>query len=298
MYVCSDELGIKRNLFYTCKNMLVPILEEKKSLVGQAPKTNIDDTHLTIAIVVHLAQLHIILMAISTPLMICIPDGCLFDSGNLRMVSDGFRANSALSTSLWGSGIAWVTAVRYLGTVHTPLKYALLAHLCVPLATYTAFLTLRYDMLQNLHWAFAAIWIVSSFTLHFCVTLGKWNRDGLSSYVFGFGVSIGVIFLTMYVCIQVGYNETIYTLIHAADVNSTQLLSTVSILEILTVYSLLLLDFLLCSVVLDTYAEGASVLHLVSQIQASVYRVPTQLGIMTFYILLMVLISVCIARVV
>jgi hypothetical protein len=280
--------------------MLLPIpMDEKKSLI-QATNTGIEETHsliITIAIIVHLAQLHIVLMVISIPLIICIPDGCLFDSGNIRMVSDGFRANSALSTSLWGSGIAWVTAVRYLCIVRTPIQYALIAHLCVPLATYTAFLTLRYDMLQNLHWAFAAVWIVSSFTLHFCVMLNG-NRRGLSAYVFGFGVTIGVLFLIMYVGIQVGYNETIDALIHAADVNNTQLLSTVSILEVLTVYSLLFLDYLLGFVVLDTYTEGQSVFHLVSQIQASVYRVPTQLGIMTFYIFLTILISVCIARVI
>ena len=69
------------------------------------PKVNVETTtsvysssyKLTVALVVHLTQLHIILMTVSIPLIMCVPDGCVFKSGNLRMISDGFKAG----TSRW-----------------------------------------------------------------------------------------------------------------------------------------------------------------------------------------------------
>lgn len=251
----------------------------------------------TIALVIHLAQLHIVLMTVSIPLIMCAPNGCVFPSGNLRMISDGFKANSALSTALWGAGIAWVTGVRYLGIASIGVGYATVAHICVPIATYTAFLTLRYDMLEDFHVVFATMWIVSSFTLHFCVTLnGTGSKHILASYIFWVGVAIGSIFVSLFIGIQIGNNATIDTLIHAVDVNDVQLLSSVAVMEVLTVTSIMFLDFQLCGQVLDKYIDGVSIFELVSKLDFRMYRVPARAGILMFYVFLMVLIGVSITR--
>ncbi len=252
---------------------------------------------LTLALVVHLTQLHIILMTVSIPIIMCVPNGCVFKSGNLRMISDGFKANSALSTALWGAGIAWVTSIRYLGIVNSSIFYASIAHLCVPIATYTAFLTLRYDTLQDFHVVFATMWIVSSFTLHFCVTLnGNGNKQVLSTYIFGVGAMIGTIFVLLFIGVQVGNNASIDSLAHAVEVNDVQLLSAIAIFEVLTVMSLMFLDFQLCGQILDSYMGGKSIFQLVSGMEFYVYRIPLRIGILSFYVFLLVFAGISITR--
>ena len=293
-------MHIKLQMDMTIKGMagVDPTTQSKLHTV-QDPKQEFSDSYkLTLSLVVHLAQLHICLMLMSIPIIMCVPDGCVFKSGNLRMISDGFKANSALSTALWGSGIAWVTSIRYLGIVNTPIFYATIAHICVPLATYTAFLTLRYDTLQEFHVLFATIWIVSSFTMHFCVTLhGVGNRQVLSSYIFGIGASIGTIFVLLFIGVQAGNNRSIDSLAHAVEVDGIQLLSAISILEVLTVFSLLFLDFQLCGQVLDSYMNGISIFQLVSAIEFSLYRIPIRIGILSFYVFLMVVVGISVTRV-
>lgn len=254
--------------------------------------------NLTIAFVVHLAQLHVILMVISVPILICVPDGCMFPRGNIRMISDGFKANSAISTAVWGSGIAWVTVVRYLGVANTPLFYSSIAQLCVPLATYSAFLTLRYDMLEDFHVIFATLWIVSSFTLHFCVTLnGRGNRPILAHYVLWCGISFGVVFVALFILVEVDKNELLDVVRTSANLASTELLSVIAMLEVMTVYSLLLLDFVLCGMVLDTYMNGVGVFLLVSMVESKFRRILIQIGISIFYIFLTLVIVVSLVRV-
>ena len=96
--------------------------------------------------------------------------------------------------------------------------------------------------------------------------------------------------------IQIGNNATIDTLIHAVDVNDVQLLSSVAVMEVLTVASIMFLDFQLCGQVLDKYIDGVSIFELVSKLDFRMYRVPARAGILMFYVFLMVLIGVSITR--
>jgi len=267
-------------------------------LVEQHPTTeHTRSSDLTIALVVHLAQVHIILMTCSIPFIMCVPNGCMFPPGNLRMISDGFKANSALSTALWGSGLAWVTAARYLGVATSPLFYAAISHLCVPLATYSAFLTLRYDMQENYHVLFAGVWIASSFTFHFCVIVrGVGSRSALAFYIAGLGATCGVVFLALFITVLSGNEGNIDTIKNNAQISSVQLLSAVSVLEVITVFCLMYLDFLQCGHVIDNYLLGESAFLMVSNIEFTIYRIPIKLGVLGFYLILTVFIGGCVAK--
>ena len=221
---------------------------------------------LTIALVVHLAQLHTVVMALSVPAMICVPNGCLFAGGNLRMVSDGFQANSAFATALWGSGIVWVTAVRYLGIASTHVRYASFANVSIIIATYTAFLTLRYDTFEEFHVAFATTWIVSSFVTQFCVTMRpEAHPFPFTQYLFWAGVLCGATFVSLYVTMAARESSSL-------GGGSVHLLSTIALLEIVTVYSLFSLDFTLSMQVLRTYVDGVGVLQMIDAVQHTTHR--------------------------
>ena len=243
---------------------------------------------LTIALVIHLAQLHIILMAISLPVLICMPDGCTFAHGNIRMISDGFKANSAVSTALWGAGLAWVTAVRYLGASTRKISHATIANICIPLATYSAFLTLRYDTFEAFHVVFAVVWITASFLMHFCVTLtGVGDRTLLARYVFYLGAIIGIAFITLFVSLEIGTNDIVDNIKVTAQVGDVQLLSAIAMLEVLTVLSLMFMDFILCGIVLDTFTGGVNIFVLTSTIKSKVFRVPLEVTMLLGYVFLL-----------
>jgi hypothetical protein len=240
----------------------------------------------TVAIVVHLAGLHILLMSASIPIFICVPNGCTYPQGSVRSVSDGFKANSASSTAIWGSGIAWVTANRYLAAAASPFLYSSIAHVCIPIATYSAFLTLRYDTLEEFHDIFATLWIVSSFVLHFCITLRDIGDKGRTIGVFWVGVVLALILLTLFVFVQPSNS--------GGDV---QLRSVISILKILTVYSLMFLDFVLGTLVLNTYMDGVGLFALMSGIESGIYRYMTRGVFWTFYMFLLLFGILYVARI-
>lgn len=233
---------------------------------AQGPAAQGAASWITIALVVHLSQLHVVVMALSVPAMICLPHGCLFTEGNLRMVSDGFQAHSAFATALWGSGIVWVTAVRYLAIACTRLRYASLANVSVVISTYTAFLTLRYDTFEEFHVAFATAWIVSSFVTQYCVTMRPEAHPlPFTQYLFWAGVLCGGTFVLLYV--------TVVAHEHKRSGDSVHLLSTISLLEIITVFSLFFLDFTLSVQVLRTYVGGVGILQLADDVQQTTHRV-------------------------
>jgi hypothetical protein len=242
---------------------------------AQGPAAQGAASWITIALVVHLAQLHVVVMALSVPAMICLPHGCLFTAGNLRMVSDGFQANSAFATALWGSGIVWLTAVRYLGIACTRLRYASVANVSVVISTYTAFLTLRYDTFEEFHVAFATAWIVSSFVTQYCVTMRPEAHPlPFTQYLFWAGVLCGGTFVVLYATVVAhemsapgGGDE------HKRSGDSVHLLSTISLLEVITVFSLFALDFTLSMQVLRTYVGGVGVLQLADDVQQTTHRV-------------------------
>ena len=249
---------------------------------------NTESSTFTIALVVHLSQLHLVLMVLSVPLMICVPHGCLFEQGNLRMVSDGFKANSAFSTALWGSGIAWVTAVRYLGIASAPLFYSCLSNICLVITTYSAFLTLRYDTLEDYHVLFAIFWIVSAFLTHFSVTLrSQTHRTEFTPYLFWGGVLCGTVFISLFVGIVLDQRRSLYDIKLVAEINDVQLLTTISILEILTIYTLFALDFILSMQVLNIYVDGVNLLQIVESL-STIYRIPMKIAIFTGYSLVVV----------
>jgi hypothetical protein len=220
--------------------------------VGQPPQGRSHSFITTIEIIVGLAQLHLFLMAISVPAMVCIPGGCFSSGGYIRTVSDGLRDNSVLATTLWGSGMTWVTATRYLGIICSSPTYVWVAHISIILATYASFLTLRYDMFEIYHVLSAVVWIVSSFLFHFSTTIHKLaNRSSFALYILCLGVILGIVFVTLFSIVEfkIGPLELF---------SSTGLLSIISVLEVATVLCIMALDFL-------------QSLHLVNELQVYVY---------------------------
>lgn len=203
---------------------------------------------LTIAVVVHFARLHIVLMFVSLPLLICFPHGCTRDNGILWMISDGFKTNTAFSTALWGSGVAWINCGRYLGVATCSLHNACVSHICIPVATYAAFLTLRYDVLDKYHFIFAVLWIASSFIFHYSTTLGIHATTVMAkSCVFWIGVVFGSLFVILFVLFELCQGQLLLI--------ANSLSSAISIVEILTVVCIMLLDFIQCQQVIGHYLK-------------------------------------------
>jgi hypothetical protein len=265
----------------------IPVCNNKNFNGIIAINQNELSSQLSVALVIHLAQIHIMLMSLSIPLLLCIPDGCTFPQGNIRMISDGFKANSAASTALWGSGIAWVTAVRYLGISTSSIRYAVMAHMCIPFATYSAFLTLRYDTYEELHVLFAVVWITSSFLFHFFVTIQNAAQKSLvAQYIFWIGVFLGLIFVFLFIGVQSTSNKLIDDMKITANLEDVQVLSTIALLEVLTVFSLMVLDFILCGMMLNTFAYGESLLVIISHIDSRFYRTCIQFTIFAVFVMI------------
>jgi len=218
-----------------CK--LVPDMESEPYYVSLQDNGPGHSATRTIQIVIALAQLHLFLMALSIPGMICYPAGCFADNGYIRTVSDGLKDNSVLATTLWGSGMTWITATRYLGVVGSSKIYAWLAHISIIVATYASFLTIRYDMFEIHHVSSAIVWIVSSFVFHFATTIhGAANRTHVASYILVLGVLLGIVFVTLFTLVELKQIPL--------DSDSTiHLLSTISLIEVSTVLSIMVLDF-------------------------------------------------------
>ena len=211
---------------------------------SEHPYANLQDTGknhgitTTIRVIVSLAQLHLFLMALSIPGMICFPTGCLSDNGYVRTVSDGLKDNSVLATALWGSGMTWITATRYLGVVGCSNAYAWIAHVSIIVATYTSFLTIRYDMFEIHHVWSAIIWIVSSFVFHFSTTIqGVANHSHVASLIFTIGVVLGIVFVTLFTMIELKQGPIDLS-------SSVHMLSTISVIEVATVLCIMVLDFI------------------------------------------------------
>jgi hypothetical protein len=191
-------------------------------------------TTTTIQVIVALAQLHLFLMAISIPGMICFPRGCLSRDGYIRTVSDGLKDNSVLATTLWGSGMTWVTSARYLGVVGCSPTYACIAHVSIIVSTYASFLTIRYDLFEIHHVLSAIVWIVSSFVFHVSTTIqGVANQKRTASYVFIIGSILGIVFVVLFAMVEFEH-----------VISSIYLLSIISVLEVATVLSIITLDFI------------------------------------------------------
>ncbi len=195
-------------------------------------------TTTTILVIVALSQLHLFLMALSIPGMICFPMGCFSDDGYIRTVSDGLKDNSVLATTLWGSGLTWITATRYLGVVGSSTTYTWIGHISIIVATYTSFLTIRYDMFEIHHVLSAIIWIVSSFVFHFTTTIqGVANHSHVASLIFTIGVVLGVVFVSLFTMIELKQGPIDLS-------SSVHMLSTISVIEVATVLSIMVLDFI------------------------------------------------------
>ena len=195
-------------------------------------------TTTTILVIVALSQLHLFLMALSIPGMICFPMGCFSDDGYIRTVSDGLKDNSVLATTLWGSGMTWITATRYLGVVGSSTTYAWIAHISIIVATYASFFTIRYDMFEIHHVASAIIWIVSSFIFHFSTTIrGVANRSHIASHIFIGGVVLGIIFVTLFTAVELKQGPLDL-------ISSIHMLSVISMIEVATVLFIMVLDFI------------------------------------------------------
>ena len=191
----------------------------------------------TIQIVIALAQVHLVLMAASIPWMICFPTSCVADNGYIRTVSDGLKENTVLATTLWGSGMTWITATRYLGVVGTSTNFAWIAHISIIVATYASFLTIRYDMFEVHHISSAVVWIVSSFLFHFATTIhSEANKSHVASYILVVGIILGIVFVTLFALVE-------FEVISMDSDASIHLLSTISLIEVATVLSIMVLDF-------------------------------------------------------
>ena len=195
--------------------------------------TNVESQ--TLNIVIKLALFHVVLMAFSIPYMICMPDGCN-PSGYLKTISDGIRDHTILTSTLWGAGMNWITATRYIGLTNCSFLYSCICHVCIVTIVYTSILTIRYDVVENEHVLAAVSWIVASFLFPFCVTIRvsvQWQR--IPTIVFISGCFFGFVYFIMFSMAVM--NPSFYGNIA---------LSVISLFEIAVVLCINILDGLLC----------------------------------------------------
>jgi hypothetical protein len=208
----------------------------------------IDDASAVRAMIVHIVRLSLISISVVIPLSLCLPGNvCTHAAGNVKMISDGFRAHSSLSTVVWGSALCWVTSLRVHALLSRGSYNKTLAQVALVLSTPASFVTIRYDEVENVHvWA-AAVWIMGSLVYHYAVMRGVYDdfMPVLRWVVFGCTVLCGAVFLGMFIGV------------HSSDVvQNRDVLSGIAVLEILTVYGVLLCDFLLSSFLLYKENDG------------------------------------------
>jgi len=198
----------------------------------------------TFSVIIKLALFHIALMAFSIPYMICTPDGCN-PSGYLKTISDGIRDHTVLTSTLWGAGMNWITATRYMGLTTCSFFYACICHVCIVIIVYTSILTIRYDVVQSEHVSAAISWIVASFLFHFCVTIKssvQWQWIPIVVFIVGcFFGSVYVIMFSMVVVYPSFYGNIA--------------LSVISLFEVACVISINILDGLQCLELLNKKNE-------------------------------------------
>ena len=193
----------------------------------------------TFNVVAALALFHVALIACSIPYMICVPHGC-HPFGYTNTISDGIRDNTVLASTLWGAGMTWVTASRYLGLASCSFWHKCIGHLCIIVSVYGSLVTTRYDALKSPHVAAAILWIVSSFLFHFCVTIpSSVKTSWIPCCVLIFGCCFGVVYVSMFSVV----------ILHKSHYSNITL-STVSLFEIATVLCITLLDAVQCLQVL------------------------------------------------
>lgn len=212
-----------------------------------------DDSRSVRAMVVHFVRLSLLSISVVIPLSLCLPGNvCTHAAGNVKMISDGFRAHSSLSTVVWGSALCWVTALRVHVLLSPGLYNKTLAQVALVLCTPASFVTIRYDEVDNVHvWA-AAIWIVGSLVYHYAVMRGAHGGclPTVRWVVFGATVLCGATFLGMFI----GANS-------GGLPDDPTLLSAIAVLEIVTVYGILLCDFVLSSFLLHEENDGQGILE-------------------------------------
>ena len=186
-------------------------------------------------VVSKLALLHTVLIAFSVPYMICVPNGCQ-PFGYINTISDGIRDNTVLASTLWGAGMTWVTASRYLGLSGSSFLYECIGHVCIVVSVYGSIITIRYDTLKSPHVPAAILWVVSSFLFHFCVTIqSSAKRSRAACCVLIFGCCSGFVYIIL-------FSVVVSNQSHYGNVT----LSTLSLFQVATVLCITILDAVQC----------------------------------------------------
>jgi hypothetical protein len=207
------------------------------------------NTDHTIKIVIYLALFHIILMILSIPVVTCFEGffggisggvSCVNERGYIDSISSGFEAYTVATTTLWGVGVSIVSSARFLHTAQVENLRFIVGNLAILISIYSAFLTMRVDVLKTLHEVYATCWIVSAFVFHFCVTvhLSKRGIRSISVWTFAFGIVSGLSFVTSVVVLNLDD--------HPLELTENELTTLSSVLEISTVLCIFLLDIFQC----------------------------------------------------
>jgi hypothetical protein len=250
----KSSLSYKRHLLYRITSPIVSHNHHMKPEPDYAFQYNalrtwpINTDH-TIKTVIYLALFHIILMILSIPLVTCfeffwggVSGGvsCVNERGYIDSISSGFEAYTVATTTLWGVGVSIVSSARFLHTAQVENLRFIVGNLAILISIYSAFLTMRVDVLKELHEIYATCWIVSAFVFHFCVTvhLSKRGIRSVSVWTFAFGIVSGLSFVTSVVVLNLDD--------HPLELTENELTTLSSVLEISTVLCIFLLDIFQC----------------------------------------------------
>lgn len=213
---------------------------------------------LVAAVLVFLARLSILLLMLCIPFTLCVPNTCLLGNGALKMISDGFRAHSSLSTVLWGVGITVIYSLRTVALEQGLNVYTTSSLILMQISAFSCFTTLRYDEIGDFnHVIAAAAWIVSTLLFHFSCTLrlGEgWVYRSFTMTAFWLASLCGATFLTLFIFVVVevgGLHESI------------DVLTVLAVLELTVVYLLFVLDLCISSYVLDIVLKHQGIWEIV-----------------------------------
>lgn len=236
------------------------------------------------AMIVYITRLSLVSIGVVIPLTLCLPGNvCTHAAGNVKMISDGFRAHSSLSTVVWGSALCWVTALRVLVLLSPGTQEAYgktVAQLALVLSTPAAFVTIRYDDVESVHiWA-AAVWIVGSLFFHYAVlrSMSDSFHALLKWVLFGGTVVCGIVFLMFFAVVN---SDPL--------LSNPTMLSVVAVLEILTVYGIGLCDFLLTSYILYEENKGVGIWEILYERNLTVIASILSLAAMWVFVFVVIL---------
>jgi hypothetical protein len=196
----------------------------------------------------------VICLGLCMPILAGVPGGFFDSEGLFKFISIGFKQHTALASLMYGLCMPLIGFMRFFAIIMyitSPFR-ALLYSVLLVIGLGAGIVTVRYDVVVDLHFVAAAVWISSS--LIFYALVGAFNKH-YSSVNGGLGMKIvwacsivcAILFLTFVILFNTSSRDKQYFLI--AGVN-----------EYLTAFFILVMDFLMAFSIHSRFLNGVDLL--------------------------------------